>query len=162
MNFATAPLGLQRAIKSNKARERKKDDSPEILLICGQLEAHFGQAKGEKANMGKLAMLPWPCGKLATWQHGLCYLVKMHLASNSSQLDQNFQPITKIAMWTWSSWQSGIGSRVNKKKKKNLGQNTRANRHKPIFQTIDSDLKRVLKHARGLYEGPIHHGQGNL
>jgi hypothetical protein len=70
MNFATAPLGLQRAIKSNKARERKKDDSPEILLICGQLEAHFGQSKGEKVKhgqVGHVALAMWEVGNLATW-----------------------------------------------------------------------------------------------
>jgi hypothetical protein len=63
--------------------------------------------------------------------------------------------LVKLAKWNWKP-------RKQNKKKQNLGQNTRANRHKPIFQTIDSDLKRVLKHARGLYEGPIHHGQGDL
>jgi len=70
MNFAMAPLGLQRAIKSNKARERKKDDSPEILLICGQLEAHFGQSKGEKVKhgqVGHVALAMWEVGNLATW-----------------------------------------------------------------------------------------------
>ncbi len=60
--------------------------------------------------------------------------------------------LVKLAKWNWKP----------RKNKMNLGQNTRAKRQKPIFQTIDSDLKRVLKHPQGLYEGPIHHGQGNL
>jgi hypothetical protein len=77
--------------------------SPEIFLICGQLDAHSGSLSWQLGNMGFLQL-----GKC-----GLCYLVKMHLASNSSQFLTNFNQNTKIAMWTWQVGKVELEARKN-------------------------------------------------